>query len=556
MKRGGGTRRALSTILRVALVGAIVLVVANPNLASGTQTPDTASITTFAATMDLHADGRLDLDEKLAVDMPYGKHGIFRIFDTADPRRREIEHSVVVHDVERDGGSEPYSTVSGAAGTSNIKIGSVDTLLTPGRHDYTVKSSTENVFEPGKPGEAYWWWDVVGSGWQMSMTSVDITVHLPSAPLRVACVQAKDTPCQATLDGTTMHISTGPLEPFTPVTVQVAFPKSAVTIADDHIGRTIALSIVAALIGAALAFALFRATREKTPGLPVLFEPPEGVSPALGVLILDEAQSSAELQATLFDLAARGALRLEGDNDSWVIHLVGDPASGHLDPAEALLLSSFGLHAIGDQFVVSKSVASGQVISVVRKTLALQVKGQADPYLQPSSIGCAAALSGWLSAIAIGFLVKHFVDTRIAWWPLLIGLAAFSFGVMHLMFETGVMTKRTTEGRDLWSRVGGFARFLTTDSSESRFDAAAHLDWYPRYLAWAVAFGVADEWERRFQAQGVTVPQVPWLLWTGPYGGGFSVSDMSRSFDSTIASASAAYAATQSSSGGGGGGSW
>jgi uncharacterized membrane protein len=116
---------------------------------------------------------------------------------------------------------------------------------------------------------------------------------------------------------------------------------------------------------------------------------------------------------------------------------------------------------------------------------------------------------------------------------------------------------RTPEGRDLWSRTGGFARFLTTDSSESRFDAAAHLDWYPRYLAWAVALGSADEWARRYEAQGVEVPDVPWVVWTGT-GTRFHAGAMNRSFDGAIASATSAYAAAEaaraSASGGGGGG--
>jgi uncharacterized membrane protein len=96
------------------------------------------------------------------------------------------------------------------------------------------------------------------------------------------------------------------------------------------------------------------------------------------------------------------------------------------------------------------------------------------------------------------------------------------------------------------------------------------MDWYPRYLAWAVALGSADEWAGRYEAQGVTVPDVPWIVWTGS-GTRFSAGSMSRSFDGAIASASAAYAASQaaqasssggggfsggSGGGGGGGGSW
>ena len=139
-----------------------------------------------------------------------------------------------------------------------------------------------------------------------------------------------------------------------------------------------------------------------------------------------------------------------------------------------------------------------------------------------------------------------------------------------MALDPRVRTVHTADGRDLWTRAGGFARFLTTDSSESRFDAAAHMDWYPRYLAWAVALGVADQWAQRYEAQGVSLPAVPWIYWYGI--GAFHMGSMTTSFDAAISSATSAYAASQVSSaasslggggfgggsggGGGGGGSW
>ena len=94
------------------------------------------------------------------------------------------------------------------------------------------------------------------------------------------------------------------------------------------------------------------------------------------------------------------------------------------------------------------------------------------------------------------------------------------------MLDPATGSKHTDAGRDMWSRTGGFARFLTTDSSESRFDAAAHLDWYPRYLAWALVFGSAEAWAKRFQAQGVELPAVPWIYWTGTQQGFYQSSDL------------------------------
>ena len=567
--RAGGVAAG---VLRVLVVLAVVSVIVLDPVSSTSRTTDTASVRSYDVAMSLSEDGQLDSLERVVVRMPPGKRGIFRIFDTADPRRSGVEHPVEVESVERDGRVEPYVDVSSAAGTRSIRIGDEDVYLDAGDHTYTIRSSTVDTLEAGRPGETQWWWDVVGSGWQMSMEQVSVTARLPARPLRVECVQGEDTPCTATVDGTTLQLRTGPLAPFTPVTVRVAFDA-------DDVGApatastpwvTVVLSLLAALAAALLGAWCWRRTREREPGFPVLFEPPFLVPPALGVRVLDERDAPADLQATLFDLGDRGVLRLQGDDDSWTIELVQPLDDEVLHPIERTLLEGLSLHSVGDVFVVAETEDSGRVVGAARTALRAQVAASSATYLHSSGPGLLAMGLGWLCLIATLVLAGVHLFSTTGWvsWPLLAGTATFAVVVMGMLFDPGVRTTRTAEGRDLWSRTGGFARFLTTDSSEARFDAAAHLDWYPRYLAWAVALGVGDEWARRYQAQGVDVPTVPWLLWTGTGTAHLSADSMNRSFDTAIASASAAYAASQASSssgggfsggsggGGGGGGSW
>ncbi len=162
----------------------------------------------------------------------------------------------------------------------------------------------------------------------------------------------------------------------------------------------------------------------------------------------------------------------------------------------------------------------------------------------------------WLALVGTAAMagLSLFAGIDFPLW-LIVGVASFAvFGSVNAT-DAGASSKRTEVGRDVWSRVGGFARFLGTDSSESRFDAAAHLDWFPRYLPWAVALGLSEEWAERYEAQGVAPPEVTYLYgWGIGYGYGSNrFRDFNNSFNSAISSASAAYAASQSSSGGGGG---
>ncbi len=556
LKRKGSTNRAISWLLRIVLVGGIAAVAFLPPLSTLNRQRDTASITTFDASMVLSSDGHLSSDERITVSMPSGKHGIFRIFDTADPRRSNVDHPVTVDSVTRDGSPEPYEVVPSPSGTKSLKIGSAAVTLSPGTHQYQIQSSTTDVLEPGAKDQTLWWWDVVGSGWQMGMESVDISVQLPARPLKTECVQGDDTKCTASVEGTSLRIRTGPLEPFTPVTVRVTFPEDAVGTPiqpSSNAALFIALAIVGGILAVGAAFLLVSRTRENEPGFPVLYEPPAGIYPALGVRVLDETDSDNDLQATLFDLAERGVLTLAGDDDSWSVTAVANPAESNLRQAEISVLGALGLGHKGASFQVSATKGAGERISTAKKALRSTVSVDSRSYLSQSTAGWALMALGWLALIAsVAQIVVYFVsDTGFIFWPLLVTTSAFALVAMGAMFNRGVLTKRTEPGMDIWSRTGGFARFLTTDSSESRFEAAKHLDLYPRYLPWALALGSADAWAQRYQEQGVDLPVVPWLIWSGA-AHNFSMTSMNNSFNSAISSAAAAYAASQASSGGGG----
>lgn len=557
MKDRRGGQAAIAWTLRVVVVLAVLAVWFLQPFAANDRTTDSARISRYDVAMDLSSSGDLSSVETIETQMPGGKRGIFKIFDLGDPRRAGVEHPVELESITRDGASENYTEVSGGSRTRTVRIGAESVILEPGPHTYEIRSRTSEVFEPGDDGETLWWWDVVGSGWQMEMGQVDVRVTLPAEPLRAECVQGEDTPCTAVVDGSTLTVSTGPLDPYTPVTLRVAFPEDAVATpqSGDSQLLTIVLAAVAAAIAAALGVALYRATHEKEPGFPVLFEPPAGVPPAVGVKVLDEKRSADEMQATLYDLGERGVVRLEGDDDSWSVHRLAESPSTPLSGGELAMLSALGLASAGSSFVVSKSEEAGRRLGDASSALSAGVDADTSRYLVSSAPGCLAKALSALCLLATVGLAGFWLFGDALWrpWPLLAFTSVFALVSMGMLVDPGVATKRTAEGREVWSRTGGFARFLTTDSAESRFDAAKHMEWYPRYLPWALALGSADAWARRFETQGVAVPTPTWLLWSGT-GHGFSNHRMGDSFNAAIAGASAAYAASQVSTGGGGGG--
>ena len=77
---------------------------------------------------------------------------------------------------------------------------------------------------------------------------------------------------------------------------------------------------------------------------------------------------------------------------------------------------------------------------------------------------------------------------------------AFGVGALPAGAQ-GVRHQAHRAGRDLWSRVGGFRRVLSTPSSKERFDFSGREDLYTAYIPWAVAFGCADAWAEKYRTE-------------------------------------------------------
>jgi len=563
--RTGRRKIAAVAFAIVVIAVAAFTILVDPVQMSGTTEPEATSISSYTVDMTVQQDGTLEATETIVVDFTgaSGRHGIFRIFDTANPRF-DVDHPIEDLQVTMDGEPEPWEWTDSARGTETARIGDPNVILDSVEHTYVLTWRTKDVLEPtvvdGRedPDTTRWWWDVIGSGWQMPIAEADIRVTLPTDPTSTECVYAVDSPCDANVDGTSMSVQVSGLQPEEPVTVRVGMPSDEVPASFGTHSNVlvIVLSILAGLIGAGLGLAGMRATRESPPGFPVLYEPPAGIRPAVGARVLDEKPSSEELQATLFDLGARGVVLLAPGDAGWQVSLSADPIEQGCEPWEIRMLSLLGLRSTGDTFVVQRTVEAGQAISKAKEALDGGASVAAAPYLQRSVVGGVVRLAAVLAGIGlVAMAAMHFFGGVGVPIPLVVGLAAFAVAAAVNITDVGTSTTRTPAGREVWSRTGGFARFLSTDSSESRFDAAAHMDWFPTYLPWAFALGVSDEWAKRYEAQGVDLPAVPYVYGWG-YGMGYShgMGGFSNSFNSAITSASAAYVASQVSSGSGGGG--
>jgi hypothetical protein len=325
------------------------------------------------------------------------------------------------------------------------------------------------------------------------------------------------------------------------------------------------LALLAAVLGALMA----RTTYERNPQFPLMYGPPEGIGPAQGKYLLTESIDKEAYVATLMHAAQHGAVDLQRGQDSWTITDKGGPEGwrglDQVTSGVAHLLSGPGTSFVAGK----KDVKAGERLKTEVAAFETNTKNWAMTSgnltkAGPGGLGGTLVLISFVGAIAIAI-----------WNPLsmtMVGLIPGAFAVFGApMLKTGASTKRTRQGRDLWSRIGGFHRVLSTPSSQDRFDFSGRQELYTAYIPWAVAFGCADEWAAKYRTETGIEPPVPHYF-GGAYAGasaGAYVDSMVSDFNSTVSSAISSYQATQSSSssggggfsgggggGGGGGGSW
>lgn len=567
-------RRVVITLAALAAFVVAVLLPALTSDSSASSSPETTTITRYLADFTVTANGDLEARETLTVHFPDpGSHGIYRFFDQHDAsaaRTLRIPHDITV---TRDGHPEQVDLSTRSHGRFLVaRIGRPDVTIGLADHTYVIRYRIDGVLEPGTDGAtSQFYWNVIPGGWQQGIERARIAVHLPAAPAPVQCVVgtgAGSSGCPHVVgEGAgSLFISTGALPPRTPVTLKAGLdiptppagdplPWSASLV--PILGDSVAVLVVVLILGAAglvVGLLLARGSRERPPAFPLQYAPPDGVGPAGAAYVVNERVDEQAFVASLLWAAEKGAVDLRREADGWTIaDKSGAAGWAAIDPVTAEVAPLVG--GPGGTFTAGKrDVSAGQELQSRIKDFESSTRawGLSNGFLVRAGLGSAGGL---LVVVAV-FLA--FFAALATWFGMSISglvFAGFALGASPLL-RRGAATRRTPKGRDLWSRVGGFERMLSTPSSKQRFDFSGRQDLYTAYIPWAVAFGCAEAWAKKYRTEVGTEPPVP-SYFAGYYAGahtGDYVSQMVGDFTATVNSSIAAYAATQTSSSGGGGG--
>ena len=543
------------------------------------------TITHYDATYQVSAAGRLVAAEALTVDMPAGRHGIFRFFPAADPTDPHARLIPTVTEITMDDRPVPVDLSWHDDRTVFVaQIGDPDTTVAPGAHTYTIRYVIDGVLvkppaaagsfasragaNPAPPSASFYY-NVVGF-WAMKAETARVVIELPGPAGLVQCAAdaAGVRPCRVTGAGTDrVTVTATDLPAQNPVTVRVDLPVELPARAtlpwpvqfDKMLGRSAPTAGLVALLSALaglLGYGWARRSREPSPGHPVMYAPPDGLGPVQTVYIGNETVGPHGLAATLLYLAERNLVRLAGGGSkNWTITGTGTPEQwSAVDPVTRQVGEALGVVEPGEVFRASASKTAGEKLSAATSGLASGCsawsRGQGLMVTAGwERLGRAAVVIAALGAFA-GFC-GLFTSTM---WGL--PFAVFVVAGAGLL-STGVGTRRTPSGRQLWARAAGFERLLSTPSSEDRFDFSARKHLFTAYIPYAVAFGVADRWAAKYRAVTGQEPPVPgW--YPAPSSGAAKLYSAGgfTSFNSALAASISAYQAAQSSSSGSGGSSF
>ncbi|HET6628244.1 MAG TPA: DUF2207 domain-containing protein [Woeseiaceae bacterium] len=518
-------------------------------------------------------DGRIEVTERIEVraEGERIRRGIYRDYPTRyeDRLGNDVEVEYQPLSVLRDDYREDFHTERRANGVRTY-FGSADRMLEPGVHTYVYRYHAGRMlgfFE--EHDELYW--NVTGHGWDFPIEQASATVSfefdLPNEAIGVDAWtgayggQGRDYHA-STGDGRAFFETTAPLGVHEGLTIVVHWPKGYVEApgALKQAGWLLSdnANLLAAAAGLLALFAYYvpvwqKYGRDPEAGtLVTRYEPPEGFSQASLRYIDKMGYDNEAMTAAILNLAVKGYLRIDKDSDRYSLRKSdARPDSPPLAAGEKDLLQ--GLFSEGDTVVLDD--VNHELLGEARsKHRAALRRDYASRYFVTNG---ALNLPGVLVAIAAGVIALNLGSGATpAVVVLLLAMAAV------LVFFAIVMKRPTIVGRKVLDHAAGFRDYLQVaekDAMNLRNPPALTPELFERYLPFALALSVEQQWSERFAAvlAGVRGPDrgAYHPAW---YAGAWNSRDFSAAAATVTSSLGSAVSSSMqapgSSSGSGGGG--
>jgi hypothetical protein len=288
--------------------------------------------------------------------------------------------------------------------------------------------------------------------------------------------------------------------------------------------------------------------------IPVAFSPAPIPVAEAGVLI-DGHVDSEETAATIIDLAVKGALTIQSNDEHDFRITLLDPSKASTPHEMVLLTGLFEDEPPGAERDLSRPGSLASAHEQMRDSVHSQVAVRGWFRKVPS----AAAISSFgVAMIAITVVAVLAVGLWIAWARELPRVLLLLIPLLPIIITVAVIRtklkrgQRTAEGRAICDQVQGFRNYLATaEADQLKFEEGEDI--FSKYLPWAIIFGLADRWAKicaDLVAMGRLSNETPY--W---YIGNYQMTAFNTAFlTSSLTSAAAPVASSSGAAGTGFGG--
>lgn len=514
--------------MRVLVGGALALLVLLTGLVAA-PTPLAAGAQAKAwriERMDVGITVDGDGDAFVAETVTFGFQGEFSFVTRSIPvgEVEGIDHVVV----SRDGREIPRGSAPGEYEVSEeggrllvrLHFALADTSAT-----WTISYRVRGAVRFGESGDELRW-HVFDAETPVPMDAVSVAVRLPGdlapALLSIDADTGGRIPISSSLAPSTMTVEVVDVPPRTRLWLRAGFPtgvveyrwtlRRAAAFVAPKAGLALPLLTVAAV---AFVVGRRRGGRRLEPPATYLTEPPRDLPPALAGALLDGRAGRDELVATVADLARRGYLE------------IGRRGRKGAGPT-ATSVTVHRVRPLDDLDGVDRAVARGLYLRKRKDTLEAEElrrrftrmgqEFEEAVYAGLVALGYFHGSPGarrrrWRRtaggiALLVAAAVVALVYTDVGGWGFLAIGGGLSSAIVFLAAPLAV--RLTAEGLEARVRWAAFRDYLV---ELTRFpDVSRAQEIFEGYLPYAVAFGVAEDWGRRFDDMEVTAPvwYLPW----------------------------------------------
>lgn len=425
-------------------------------------------------------------------------------------------------------------------------------------------------------------WNVTGNAWEVPIERASALVRLPPAVsgLHAAVYTgprgSREHDATLTVGADTVaSTTTRRLEPGEGFTLAVGFAKGLVPppsalarLIDWWQGR---LALLLPLLSAGVLGPLWwRIGRDPALGaVPVAYEPPEGLPPAvLGSLVAEQVSGTA-LGATLVALAVKGRLRIEQDQrkllflnlgQRYVFTLLGEPDQrSALLPHEAYLLETLFPSAEPGATVSTDQLRDHYYVHVpgferlvMQAVLAERFFRRWPETVRTLTFFGGLGLAGAAAALALVLLPHDIVRLQGEAHPWLT-FGSLALTVVLVAVFAWIMPSRTTRGTAVLRQTLGFQEFLRRVEAPRLERVVLTPELFERFLPYAMMAGLTRQWTAAFQ--GILEVPPSWYVGSDD----FDLTDFGTSledcFSATAGAMQSSPSSSSSSSGSSGGGS-